>query len=42
MGILQVMEVTSNRFDKRMAHLAIIDKCGMRGRLTYEAHLRTD
>jgi len=39
LGILQVIEVSSNRFDKRLAHLAIINKCGMRGKLTYDVHV---
>ncbi|KAI6213554.1 Nuclear hormone receptor family member nhr-34 [Aphelenchoides besseyi] len=40
-GLLQVIEVTSNRFDKRMANIAITNKCQMRGKLTYDVHVRS-
>uniref|UniRef100_A0A1I7S5V3 Uncharacterized protein n=2 Tax=Bursaphelenchus xylophilus TaxID=6326 RepID=A0A1I7S5V3_BURXY len=41
-SILQVIEVTSNRFDKRMAGLVMVDSSGMLGRLAYDIHVRTN
>ncbi|CAD5224408.1 unnamed protein product [Bursaphelenchus okinawaensis] len=41
-SILQVIEVTSNRFDKRMAGLVMVDSAGMLGRLSYDIHVRTN
>ncbi|KAI6242009.1 Nuclear hormone receptor family member nhr-34 [Aphelenchoides fujianensis] len=39
-GLLQVVEVTSNRIDKKMASIVVMEKFGMIGRLTYESHVR--